>query len=63
LLADGRTVPDIASRVGYQSVNGYVNAFRKQFCHTPAAHPSRRQLANPVPVAIGARSTRCAGRR
>ena len=38
LLADGLPVAGVARRVGYASLNGYVDAFRRHFGHTPAAH-------------------------
>ncbi|WP_181781304.1 helix-turn-helix transcriptional regulator [Pseudonocardia pini] len=38
LLADGVPVAGVARRVGYASLNGFVDAFRRQFGHTPAAH-------------------------
>ncbi|MCE0766537.1 hypothetical protein LWC35_27060 [Pseudonocardia kujensis] len=28
----------MARRVGHASLNGYVDAFRRHFGHTPAAH-------------------------
>lgn len=38
LLADGIPVASVARRVGYTSLNGFVDAFRRHFGHTPAAH-------------------------
>jgi len=38
LLADGVPVAGVARRVGYTSLNGFVDAFRRHFGHTPAAH-------------------------
>lgn len=38
LLADGLPVAGVARRVGYASLNGFVDAFRRHFGHTPAAH-------------------------
>lgn len=38
LLADGLPVAGVARRVGYASLNGYVDAFRRHFGHAPAAH-------------------------
>lgn len=37
-LADGVPVAGVARRVGYTSLNGFVDAFRRHFGHTPAAH-------------------------
>lgn len=38
LLADGIPVAAVARRVGYTSLNGFVDAFRRNFGATPAAH-------------------------
>jgi AraC-like DNA-binding protein len=38
LLADGLPVARVAHRVGYTSLNGFVDAFRRHHGHTPAAH-------------------------
>ncbi|MCF7550069.1 helix-turn-helix domain-containing protein [Pseudonocardia sp. WMMC193] len=40
-LADGMPVAGVARRVGYASLNGFVDAFRRHFGHTPAAHFTR----------------------
>lgn len=38
LLADQLPVAAVAGRVGYQSVNGYINAFRRHFGRTPGSY-------------------------
>ncbi|MFC4945515.1 AraC family transcriptional regulator [Pseudonocardia sp. GCM10023141] len=38
LLANRVPVAAVARRVGYESATGYVEAFRRHFGHTPAAH-------------------------
>jgi AraC-like DNA-binding protein len=38
LVADGVPIAAVARRVGYTSLNGYVDAFRRHYGHTPAAH-------------------------
>jgi AraC-like DNA-binding protein len=38
MLADGLPVARVAHRVGYTSLNGFVDAFRRHFGHTPARH-------------------------
>jgi AraC-like DNA-binding protein len=38
LLADGLSVEHVATRVGYASATGYIDAFKRHFGATPACH-------------------------
>ncbi|WP_199521624.1 helix-turn-helix transcriptional regulator [Jiangella anatolica] len=38
LLADRLPVASVAARVGYRSVNGFINAFRRHFGRTPGSY-------------------------
>jgi AraC-like DNA-binding protein/mannose-6-phosphate isomerase-like protein (cupin superfamily) len=55
LLAERVPVAAVARRVGYGSVNGYVDAFRRHFGHTPAAHFRDPPRVSSGEVAQGAR--------
>lgn len=42
LLADGLPIDAVGRRAGFMSRAGFVDAFRRHFGHSPAAHSRRR---------------------
>lgn len=43
LLADGMSVERVATRVGYSTATGFIDAFRRHFGSTPARHVRSRR--------------------